>query len=179
MFFAQRTDLFDGSHKKMLHVAPEEFLSALFSRIVNLDYLSADLCNPRAMVRMDITDIDFPDDYFSVIYCSHVLEHITDDRKALAEFYRVLRPNGWAVLQVPIASKQTCEDTTIIAPAERKKHFGHWDHVRRCGPDYVERMRATGFDARIVRATDVVSKEECMKMGFRASRIIFHCKKPQ
>lgn len=177
VLFAKHTDLFDGSSKRMLHVAPEEFLSACFRRIANLDYLSADLNRARAMVQMDITDIHYPDNSFSVIYCSHVLEHIPDDRKAIAELYRVLRPGDWALLQVPITAERTYEDPTITEPEERKKHFGQWDHVRRCGPDYVERIRAAGFDAQVLRATDLVTEADCARLGFQRDRLIFFCRK--
>jgi ubiquinone/menaquinone biosynthesis C-methylase UbiE len=179
IFFARRTDIFDGTAKMMLHIAPEEFLSARFSAIDGLEYVSADLHNPRAMLQMDITDIDFPDDHFSVIYCSHVLEHVPDDRKALAELYRVLRPGGWAALQVPVSGRRTYENRTIIAPEDRQKHFGHREHVRRCGRDYVKRMRSAGFVVEVLRATDVVTEEKCARMGFRPGRIIYFCRKPQ
>ena len=178
VLFTKQTDLFDGSNKKMLHIAPEECLSTRFRRIENLDYLSADLSNPRAMVQMDITNINYPDNSFSVIYCSHVLEHIPNDRKAIAELYRVLCQDGWAVLQVPITAERTYEDPAIIEPEERKKHFGQWDHVRRCGPDYVERMRSAGFVAHVLRATDLMTEADCARMGFQSDRLIFFCRKP-
>lgn len=178
MLFTKQTNLFNGSNKKMLHIAPEEFLSARFRRVENLDYLSADLDSPRAMVQMDITDIRYPDNSFSVIYCSHVLEHIPNDRKAIAELYRVLCPGGWGVLQVPITAERTYEDAAIVEPAERKKHFGQSDHVRRCGPDYIERMRSAGFDAQVMRATNLVTEADCARMGFQSNRLIFFCRKP-
>ena len=83
-YFQGHTDLLDGTPKRMLHVAPEKFLAARFRGIRNLEYLSADLNSPDAMVHMDITAINHPDNAFSVIYCSHVLEHIQDDRTAMA-----------------------------------------------------------------------------------------------
>jgi SAM-dependent methyltransferase len=97
--------------------------------------------NPRAMVRMDITDIQYPKDTFDVIYCSHVLEHVVDDRKAMREFHRVLRPDGWALLLVPITVEKTFEDPSVTDPEERLSVFGQEDHVRCYGPDYVERLR--------------------------------------
>jgi SAM-dependent methyltransferase len=84
-----------------------------------INYLSADLSAPDAMVKMDITDIQYPDNTFDVIYCSHVLEHLQDDRKAMGEFYRVLKPGCWAILQVPITADTTFEDPTVISPKER------------------------------------------------------------
>ena len=177
LLFSRETDLFDGVPKSMLHVAPEEFLTSRLRRIKNLDYISADLFNPLAMVKMDITMIDYPDNTFSVIYCSHVLEHVPDDHKAIAELYRVLKPDGWAVLQVPISSESTYENPAITEPAEREKHFGQRNHVRRCGPDYIERMRSAGFVAERLDTTDVLQESECMKMGIQMGRLIFFCRK--
>jgi hypothetical protein len=177
VFFRKKTDLFDGRRKRMLHIAPEEFLIARFGRIPNLDYLSADL-NRRAMVKMDITDIRYADDSFDIIYCSHVLEHIENDRKALSELHRVLSRGGWAALQVPILGEKTFEDPAITSPEDRHRHFGQWDHVRCCGPDYVERMRSAGFTAEVVGADDVVSESDRDKMGILPNGLIFLCRKP-
>jgi 2-polyprenyl-3-methyl-5-hydroxy-6-metoxy-1,4-benzoquinol methylase len=105
LYMTQKTSLFDGNQKKMLHVAPEPELSQLFQKADYINYLSADLSAPNAMVKMDITDIQYPDNTFDVIYCSHVLEHIPDDRKAMREFYRVLKPGGWAIVQVPVTAE--------------------------------------------------------------------------
>lgn len=178
MLFRNMTDLFDGSRKKMLHIAPERFLSEQFRRIDNLDYLSADINWSKAMLQMDITDINYPDNSFSIIYCSHVLEHIPNDLKAIAELYRVLCQGGWAVLQVPITVEQTYENPAITEPEERKVHYGQSDHVRRCGPDYAERIRDAGFSVQVLQSTDVVTTADCERMGFQPDRYIFFCKKP-
>ncbi len=177
LFFRKFTNLFDSSAKSMLHIAPEIFLSQRFKKIKNLDYLSADLKSKIAMEKMDITKINYPDNTFSIIYCSHVLEHIPDDKKALSELYRVLKKGGWAVLQVPIMSEKTYEDPSIIDPEMRKKHFGQWDHVRCCGPDYIERIASVGFKAKTIRSTDIARESDCCTMGFQKSRRIFYCEK--
>ena len=94
----------------MLHIAPEPALSRKLNRLPNLDYLSVDLVNPDAIVNMDVTNIQYPENTFDVIYCSHVLEHVQDDRTAIRELFRVLKEGGWAILQVPISRKETFED---------------------------------------------------------------------
>lgn len=177
VFFKQKTNLFEDTEKSFLHVAPEAFLSRRFRDIPKLDYLSVDLNNPAAMEKMDITEIPYPNESFSSIYCSHVLEHIPDDRKAIGEFYRVLKSGGWAVLQVPINLKETYEDFNITSPEGRKKHFGQWDHVRSCGPDYANRMKDAGFQVDTIRATDLVSRSELDKIGVQDGRVIFYCRK--
>jgi SAM-dependent methyltransferase len=130
LYFEKMTDLFDGAPKTMLHVAPEPMIQGLLKERLASGYLTADLFSPAAMVKMDITDIQYGDDTFDVIYCSHVLEHVPDDRRAMREFRRVLKPHGWAVLLVPIVISRTFEDPSITDPAERAKLFGQHDHVR-------------------------------------------------
>jgi len=176
LYLTMCTDLFDGRHKRMLHVAPEPCFVPRFEARLGRDYLTADLANPRAMLRMDIEDIQFPDAAFDVIYCSHVLEHVRDDRRAMREFRRVLKPDGWAILLVPIMSDATFEDESIVDPAERLKAFGDETHVRRYGPDYADRLRESGFEARITAVPDMFGPEERLRMGLSpASGEIFHC----
>jgi predicted SAM-dependent methyltransferase len=114
---------------------------------------------------MDITDIKYPGESFDVIYCSHVLEHVTDDRRAMSEFHRVLRRSGWAILLVPIYDGLTFEDPSIVDPQERLKAFGQDDHVRRYGSDYVDRLRDAGFKVRVTRIDDLVGKADAIRMG--------------
>ena len=81
-------------------------MSYKLRNLSHLDYLSADLSDPGAMVKMDITDIQYPNDTFDLIYCSHVLEHISNNRQAIGELYRVLKPNGFALLMVPVTREK-------------------------------------------------------------------------
>ena len=178
LYFKNMTDLFDGRSKKMLHVAPEKAFRYRLKKRIGEGYLSADLFDPEAMIKMDITDIQYPDSEFDVIYCSHVLEHVIDDKKAMREFYRVLKSNRWAILNVPITSEITFEDASIVDPKERLKVFGQEDHVRRYGPDYVERLRAAGFTVEIIKVSDLANSDEAVRMGLtQASGDIYFCTK--
>lgn len=94
-----------GIAGRVLHIAPEAALTKLFSRAT--DYLSIDLDGNQAMMAMDITALDFPDENFDIVICNHVLEHIPDDRKALMQLFRVLKPGGWGSIQVPMKGKIT------------------------------------------------------------------------
>lgn len=165
LYINRKTDLFDGKPKKMLHVAPEACLEAKFRQRLGTGYVTADLFNPRAMVKMDIMDIGFPDESFDVIYCSHVLEHVADDRKAIKEFRRVLKRDGWAILLVPILGEKTFEDPSIVDPEARVLAFGQEDHVRRYGPDYVDRLRDAGFKVEITRVADLAAPDDATSMG--------------
>jgi SAM-dependent methyltransferase len=172
------TNLFDETPKRMLHVAPERgFEHRLRSRL-GQNYITADLLNPRAMVRMDITDIQYPDEYFDVIYCSHVLEHVQDDKMAMKEICRVLKQGGWAILLVPITADRTFEDPSVVDPSERLRVFGQEDHVRRYGPDYIERLHESGFSVRVDRVSDLFEKSDIVRMGLTpASGEIYFCSK--
>ncbi len=118
LYLRDETDLFTpaAEPRRMLHVAPEPVLRERLAGEPLIDYLSADLEPGVADVQMDITAIDFPDDSFDVIYCSHVLEHVPDDALAMRELCRVLRPSGWAILQVPILLARTDEDPVRHRP---------------------------------------------------------------
>lgn len=144
-YFNENTNLFDGKAKSMLHIAPERAIEHGIREAKYIDYLSGDLDPTIAMVEMDITDIQYPEASFDVVYCSHVLEHVPDDAKAMSELYRVLKPGGWAVLAVPIRGDTTVEDPTVTEPADRERVFGQVDHVRYYGRDFKDRLEAAGF----------------------------------
>ncbi len=113
----------------------------------NIDYVSVDIKSADAMLWMDITNIAFEDSCFDVIICNHVLEHISDDHRAMSELYRVLKPEGWAILQTPISLSlsETFEDRSVVTPERREKIFGQDDHVRIYAKDYKERLEKIGF----------------------------------
>ena len=92
----------DLKNKNMLHIAPEKVFMSKFNDLFKENYLTADLYDKNTKLEMDITNIEYPDESFDYIYCSHVLEHIEDDKKAMRELNRVLKKDGWAILLVPI-----------------------------------------------------------------------------
>ena len=138
---------------KLLHVAPEARVNAILRQAAALDYVTADICPRHATVQMDITQIQFPEDSFDAIICNHVLEHIPDDQKAMSELYRVLKPGGWAILQVPVSAtlKETYEDFSITSSELRKEAFGQRDHVRIYAEDYKDRLARVGFQINVFR----------------------------
>jgi SAM-dependent methyltransferase len=160
LYLTRKTDLFDGVPKRFLHVAPEPELARRIRKARSLTYVSADLASAHAAIRMDLTRIPFADDRFDAIYCSHVLEHIPDDRKAMAELRRILRPTGWAILQVPIMGRTTREDPSITSPDERERAFGQHDHVRSYGADYRDRLENAGFAVKVDRIEETYRQEE-------------------
>ena len=146
-------------------------------KLAHLDYITADLYK-KAMVKVDITDIQYPDDSFNIVYCSHVLEHIDDDRLAMRELYRVLKPQGWAVLMVPIAGEKTLEDPSVTDPVERERLFGQHNHVRQYGTDFKERLEEAGFNVRAMYPVDIVPAEEMKRFSIPASEHpVYFCTK--
>ena len=146
LYFKNKTNFFDEK-LKVLHVAPEQSFIKRFKKLKNLNYTTGDIESPLADVKMDIKNIPYEENTFDVLICNHVMEHIDDEQKALHEILRVLKPNGWAILQVPINPdlEVTYEDPSITSPKEREKHFGQYDHVRFHGLDYPKRLESAGF----------------------------------
>jgi SAM-dependent methyltransferase len=154
---------------RVLHFAPERIFEERLRSRSNLDYVSTDLSRARADVKADITDLPFPDDSFDVILCSHVLEHVVEDGKAMRELYRVLRPGGWALVLVPIdfSRNTTFEDATIVTPADRERLFGQADHVRIYGRDFTARLEEAGFDVRVEDVRRELGESEARRYGLR------------
>lgn len=178
LFFERKTDIASNPPQAALHIAPESILEKKLRPLIGEGYVTADLFAENVDLKMDITDIQFPDSSFDFIYCSHVLEHVPDDRKAIREFRRVLTAKGIALLLVPITAKETFEDPSIEDPKERLRLFGQKDHVRRYGPDYVSRLKEEGFKVEEIRGEDFLTSTEIEQMGITpASGELYICRK--
>lgn len=178
LFFNRETNLLNGTPQRMLHIAPEESLGWLFASTTSIDYVSGDLTPGRAMVALDVTRIAFPEASFDVVYASHVLEHVPEDRQAMREFFRVLKPGGWAVLQVPLVRDTTDEDPGVTDPEERRRRFGQDDHVRAYGrADYRARLEAAGFRVEVIAYPGRFTPQERVKFGLDESESIHLCRK--
>ncbi|WP_224995145.1 class I SAM-dependent methyltransferase [Cesiribacter sp. SM1] len=146
--FLQRKTPFFTKPLKVLHIAPELCFIHRFEQQKNLDYVTADIESPLAKVKMDVHQIPFEEATFDVVFCNHVLEHVTSDLQAMREMHRVLKPGGWGIMQIPLfhpLPEVTYEDFSVTTPAEREKAFGQDDHVRLFGKDYPDRLRSAGF----------------------------------
>lgn len=150
LYLQERTNFFNGP-LDVLHIAPEQCFLKPFEKMHGARYITGDIESPLAKVKMDIHHMPFTDRSFDVVLCNHVLEHVADDIRAMAEIHRVLKPGGFAILQVPFFSPVpdvTIEDPTITSPREREKHFGQDDHVRKFGKDYPQRINRSGLQAK-------------------------------
>jgi glycosyltransferase involved in cell wall biosynthesis len=154
--------------KNVLHIAPEKHVQQIISNLSTKDYICGDLYPiNESIMKIDITDMQFEDNYFDFIICNHVLEHIPNDLKAMKELFRVLKKGGCAVLQTPYSPDidKSFEDETINTDQQRKKFFGQSDHVRIYGKDLFERVKSAGFELKIVKNNDLFTEEESKKYG--------------
>jgi len=173
LYLQNETDFFSAK-KKVLHFAPEQCFLKRFRKLDNLNYTTTDLLSPIADVKADICDLPFEDNSYDTILCNHVLEHIPDDSKAMKELFRVLKPGGYGIFQIPqdLNRETTFEDNTITDKAERAKIFGQYDHVRVYGRDYFDKLRSIGFKVEEVDYTASLSTEEIEKYCLAKGEII-------
>jgi len=158
-----------------LHVAPESCLAEKFKK--EYGYLSIDLDGKKAMMAMDLTAMTFEDESFDAIVCNHVLEHIPDDKKAMKELFRVLKPDGWASIQVPIKGDITQEDLSVTDPKERRRLYGQEDHVRYYGYDFTDRLKEAGFDVLLIPKSDLLEPDEQARMSLDLENEVILCRK--
>ena len=180
LYLKNRTNLF-ADKLKVLHFAPEQSFGKTLAAQPNLEYVSADLSSGRAMVKADITGTPFPSNAFDVVLCSHVLEHVPDDGAAMREVYRMLKPGGWAILQIPIDlnREKTYEDERITSPEERERAFGQHDHVRVYGRDYKRRLQNAGFEVRVDHYARDLGAYMTNRYGLKKRTGIYVCVKPK
>ncbi|MHA7131048.1 class I SAM-dependent methyltransferase [Algoriphagus namhaensis] len=177
LFLQRKTNFFEAK-LKVLHVAPEHCFIDRFEKLANLDYTTADIESPLAKVKMDVHQIPFEDNTFDVIFCNHVLEHVTDDILACREFNRVLKPSGWGILQSPVyPQSETLQDDSITDPVERERVFGQRDHVRKYGKDYAARLRKSGLQIEENQFVKKLDPSEIKQFSLPENEVIFLCRK--
>lgn len=177
LFLQEKTDFFT-SKLKVLHIAPEHCFIDRFESLSNLEYITADLESPLAKVKMDVHKIPFEDNSFDVVFCNHVMEHVEDDLLACSEINRILKKNGWGIIQSPVYNlEETIEDKSITDPAEREQVFGQRDHVRKYGNDYADRLRKSGIIIEENLFVKELPTEDVKKYSLPEKEIIFVCKK--
>jgi SAM-dependent methyltransferase len=164
--------------RRLLHFAPEPLFDPVFARLPDVERVTADLHAP-ADLRLDISDMDLPNDSFDLILCSHVLEHVPDDRAAMRELRRVLTDGGLALVLVPYRPQVTTyDDPTIRSPLGRMVAFGQHDHVRIYGNDLPDRLREAGFEVDDRTAAELFDRVAIERAELDPSENLFLCRAP-
>ena len=180
LYLINETDFFTSIvKKKVLHFAPEQAFYKLFRKQKNIDYTTTDLFSPLADVKADICNLPFEDNSYDIIFCNHVLEHIPDDTKAMQELYRVLKPGGMGIFQIPqdLSRDVTFFDDSITNQKERAAIFGQYDHVRIYGRDYFDKLRSIGFNVVEEDYTNKIKPELVKRYCLAKGEIIPICYK--
>jgi SAM-dependent methyltransferase len=180
LYLKERTDFFQGK-KAVLHIAPEGCFIPRFEDLHQEQYITADIESPLAKVKMDIHKMPFKDNSFDIVLCNHVLEHVQDDIVAMKQISRVLKPGGFAILQVPFfhpIPDKTVSDPGITDRKIRERLFGQDDHVRKYGRDYAARIEEAGLQVIEDDFVNSVPEEQRQKFGLAKGEIIFKGIKP-
>jgi SAM-dependent methyltransferase len=174
MGLAMRQRGLPKSGQRVLHVAPDRSLRERIQAVPGITYIAGDkkepgYTYPPGTLDLDVTAMPFANDHFDLVICSHVLEHVPDDRAAMRELFRVLKPGGLAILLVPMSAQPTTdEDPAVTDPDERLRRFGQRDHVRLYGRDYFDRLRAAGFTVTVERPAATLPADAVFRFGLKA-----------
>ncbi|HDV8364878.1 TPA: glycosyltransferase [Bacillus cereus] len=179
-YIETETDLLNRNYT-MLHIAPEAKLRDWFNEYKNITYVCGDL-EPKdpLMKEIDVTRITYDSNTFDVILCSHVLEHVPDDDKAMRELYRVLKPNGWGIIQVPIVMNVDfiIENELIVTPQLRKLAFGQEDHVRIYNQSgFIQRLMNAGFKVELYNIAEKQGMKSARKFGLSETDMLYIVRK--
>lgn len=175
LYLKNKTDFFTKPDLKVMHIAPEQCFHKGFKNQKNLDYVTGDLVSPIADLHFDLHDIPLKDNQYEVIFCNHVMEHVEDDLRCMQELYRIMKPGGWGILQVPIDTSRTTtyEDASITSPEEREKHFWQYDHVRLYGTNYPNRLAEAGFRVEAVDFKNEMSPELIERYRLQKDELLY------
>lgn len=162
----------------LLHFAPEWALRRRFARLDGLRYVTADLIDPGVDLALDVTALELPDGAFDAVLCSHVLEHVDDDRQAIAELRRVTAAGGWCLIMVPLdlRRERTYEDPSIVTPTDRERAFLQHDHVRLYAPDIEQRLEQAGFEVEVIEPQREFGAETVARCRINDADYIWLCR---
>jgi SAM-dependent methyltransferase len=177
-YLTEKTDFFTAPHK-MLHIAPEQCFYKIFRSMANLDYTTGDYNSPIADIHFDLHHAPFADNTFDVIFCNHVLEHVENAEQCMSELFRIMKPGGWGIFQVPIdvSRATTLEDKAISSPRDRELHYWQKDHLRLFGLDYGSKLAAAGFAVTEDEFARTFTEEQADRYRFSRDEIIYFCQK--
>ncbi len=178
LYLKQKTNFFSAQHT-MLHIAPEQCFYKLFKAQSNLKYTTGDYNSPIADVHFDLHKAPFEDNSFDVILCNHVLEHVENAEQCMRELYRIMKPGGWGIFQVPLDTRRTStyEDKSIVSETDREIHYWQKDHLRLFGLDYKDKLASAGFTVKVDDFINTISAELVDRYRLSAGEMIYFCTK--
>lgn len=167
MFFDKLSFWDKFKNARILHFAPEPPLSEKIKQLLPSEYIKCDLFPKEDWKKIDITKTGFDDNYFDILICNHVIEHVPDHLKALNEISRVLKKDGVAILQTPYSELlyNHFEDPNINTDELRLLFYGQEDHVRLISKRQFFDELAQCFTVNIIRNQSFFSDEDCTKYG--------------
>jgi SAM-dependent methyltransferase len=174
LLMERHPDWLDG--RRVLHFAPEPCLDQRTGdrlKATGGTYVRAEYTPTNGETKVDLLDMQFQDASFDTIIVHNVLEHVTDDHRALTELARVVAPDGRVILSVPMidAWEHTIEDPSVTSEQGRDLYFNQEDHLRLYGRDFRERLTRAGFDYTAYVATE----PEVSRHGLDRGETIFIC----
>lgn len=179
LYLKDHSDFFTADKLDVLHIAPEQCFHKRFKNQKNLNYLTGDLVSPIADMHFDLHNIPLEDNRFDVVFCNHVMEHVDDAIQCMKELNRVMKPGGWAIMQVPqdFSRAETYEDPSIVSPEDREKHYWQKDHVRLFGRDYPDWLCKAGFEVEEFDVKTKYAKEIRERYRLAESEILYISRK--
>ncbi len=153
----------------LLHIAPEACIQPRLRELAGGEYVTADLIRTDVDERFDLMAIPHADAAFHGVYCSHVLQDVPDDLRAMGELLRVLKPGGWAILNIPVTAQVTVDHRDAPLRTRRRRDQRPHEHLRTYGHDFAQRMASMGFDVRTIRPDDVATSAEQARYGIDTS----------
>ncbi len=179
LYLKEKTPFFT-QNVKLLHIAPEYCFLKPLGSMPNIDYITADLISPWAKVKLDVQNMPLPDNEFDAILCNHVLEHVPNDQKAMSELFRIMKPGGFGIFQVPLnpSLEKTREEEWVNTPELREQHYGQRDHVRLYGTDYAHQLRLAGFEVTEDDFVKQLHPDVVVRYCLPNDEIIYLCRKP-
>jgi SAM-dependent methyltransferase len=180
LYLTRETDFFSAG-PRLLDYSPAPALAAELRRKAGLRYVTTSIAREEHPdIIADAAALPVGDRAFDAALCIHVLEHVENDRAAMRELARVLRPGGLALIMVPAdpARGRTFEDARARTPEQRLRLFGQADHARIYGCDVSDRLAEAGLEVHAVKYASGLSAEELRRYGLRADHVIYKCRRP-
>lgn len=175
LYLKDHSDFFTSNKLNVLHIAPEQCFHQRFKQQENLNYLTGDLVSPIADLHFDLHQIPLEENRFDVVFCNHVLEHVNDANQCMRELYRVMKPGGWGIMQVPqdFDREITFEDSSITCEEDRERYYWQKDHVRLFGKDYPNWLENAGFNVEVFEKEKFYSMSQIKRFRLQEKEILY------